>query len=113
MIHTFNLLDIIGSEVLSRSNMRAIEDAAKDALSQVVVNFRGVEFISRSFADELCDVEERYVNVHIEHLDGEAAVMHDIVKRSRSTKRVRISSDAKIKRIDNLKELSAVLRNDF
>lgn len=58
---TINLRDLCGKEVLSRANVRKLYDIV-DAETETV-NMAGITFISRSVADELCNISDRFPSI--------------------------------------------------
>ena len=81
--------ELIGTDVRSRSN--------------------AVTFVSRSFADELCNILDKFKNVELENMDHIVQSMIDAVKSGRTKKRIRSEDNSEIKVFDNIDSLSSFL----
>lgn len=101
---TLKLRDMLGSNVRSRANARKIyAKLDEDRISQI--DLSGVEFVSRSVADEFCIIMEERKVVFV----NETAVVGNmirIVREGRGQKRnLSLSSD--IVECRNMEELEA------
>lgn len=107
MASTINLYNIFGSEIRSRSNAEILRQSVAD-LNNATIDLTGIAFISRSFADEICNMIETH---HVTLLNCTDIVrnMINIVSESRKHKRVRKSEHAEIKEFTDMKSLSAFL----
>ena len=82
---TIYLKDICGVEVLSRANVRKLYDIVDEETK--VVDLKGVAFISRSVADELCNIGEKYSFLEFTGLAEDVVMMLDIVRKGRGASR--------------------------
>lgn len=79
------LYDMFGVEVLSRANARKLYDLIDEETSEI--DFEGITFISRSVADELYNMSDRYPAVSFSAMSDEVAKMMDIVGKGRKHRR--------------------------
>lgn len=105
-MNTVILKDICGSEVLSRSNARKLYDVVDEATK--TIDMSGISFISRSVADELCNITDKYP-LRIEGMCEDVNTMIDVVAKSRSKSRsfesnAKISITVNCKTMDDLKK---------
>lgn len=82
---TIYLKNYCGIEILSRANIRKLYDIITD--EEVIVDFIDVTFISRSVADELCNIMDKYPLLHISNMIDDVATMLNIVQKSHNTLR--------------------------
>ena len=86
---------LISKDIGSRDSIKIIDKKARsDKEGAVVLDFSGVRFISRSFADELI----MYLDSHDPHYQlqnatGDAEKMIEVVRKSRKTPRKKIEFD--------------------
>lgn len=90
---TINLKDVCGKEVLSRANARKLYDIVDDDTE--TVNMAGITFISRSVADELCNISDRFPSIAFCELAEDVEIMLGIVRKGRSMPRTH-KSKAKV-----------------
>lgn len=69
-----------------------------------IIDMSGVTFISRSVADELCNISDRYNNVEFRGVYDDVNTMLSIVRKGRNVKRV-YTSKAKISMTFNCKTM--------
>lgn len=108
---TIKIADVAGTDIRSRSRVRQIVQLMQDN-STANLDFAGVEFISRSFADELLslrDSKDRLIKII--NLYGEAQSMLEIVSsaRNQSIRETLNSNVVKLKSIDEVKEFFSTL----
>ena len=101
------LFSLFGSNIRSRSNVERIATMV-DCKETFVLDMSGVEFVSRSVADELCSISERF-HTEIQNSSGIVAKMLDVVSNSRKQKRVRSDENLEIKNFKDFKALSDFL----
>lgn len=101
----------MGSDVRSRSAAKSIITAITSPNPPECLSFAGVNFISRSFTDELCVIISQFPTLRVVDMDDGVKNMYQAVLAGRSVRRVRPTEDAVIKSFDNIKELSAFMRN--
>ncbi len=112
MNETIKIADILGPQVRSRVKGDTLREFAFDGKPHVL-DMEGVTFISRSFADELCNILESNSLLKVSNASGIVKEMIDIVSKSRKHKRVRKNEDSEIYKFDNLESLSEFLLNHF
>ena len=101
--------ELIGTDVRSRSNAEIVQSALDGETGDIILDFSNVTFVSRSFADALCNIMDKASNVSISNTIQIVQSMIDTVKDGRSKKRVRIEDDSKIKEFDTMESLSSFL----
>lgn len=100
---------LISTDIRSRSNINRIEEEIRRIDSKVELDFSEVDFMSRSFADELYNFVESHKNVSICNINGIARSMIEAVRESRNSKRVYNTDDSEIKEFEDIKSLSSFL----
>ncbi|KAA6350326.1 hypothetical protein EZS27_002292 [termite gut metagenome] len=65
-MQTLLLADLIGTELQSRTEAKRILTYISSSTYEkdIVIDFQGVMFISRSFADEFCEITEQHKLTH-------------------------------------------------
>ncbi len=102
----------IGVDIRSRLNANILRELLSKNETSVKLDFDKVEFISRSFADEICAIEEDYKHrIIIINTSDSVKSMLNVVRESRKQKRIRSTSDIGIKEFPDMKSLSAFLVN--
>lgn len=86
---------LIGTDIRSRANANIIR-AAIDGLDGAVLDLSGVEFVSRSFADELYNIITDNPTVRTEGAHGIVASMLATVEQGRSKPRHMERDDAEV-----------------
>lgn len=89
---TLNLASICGCEVLSRANVRKIYEIISNDIEEI--DFGDVEFLSRSAADELCNIADNFPSVKFINMKNNVSEMVTIVGRGRKAGRRRIPRPA-------------------
>lgn len=107
IMETIKLYDLYGSEVRSRINIEKIKDRMDSSVSYIF-DMDAVMFISRSVADELCNIKEAY-NMELMHMNNIVANMISIVSEGRSKARKRKTSNANIIDCNSMDALSEIL----
>ncbi len=97
----------IGSDLRTRSFFRRdLEKLIKPFDGDVTVDFKGVDFISRSVADEICNLLEDYPLLDIVGMSGDVEMMYGIVANGRTKPREYPKMNVKVYHLKNMKELS-------
>lgn len=107
MENNINIRSLIGSEVRSRTNAEKIANALLNNKKICIIDFDGVTFISRSFADELCNIMDQNSRIRLVNETPFVKRMIDVVLAGRKRVRQREDSDNSIisfSSIDELKE---------
>lgn len=110
MKHIISVKDSIGADLRTRSFFRRdAERLLAQHASEVEFDFRGVEFISRSVADEICNLLVDYPGLAVSGMEGDVEMMYRVVVRGRNTPREFPSNDIKVYHLRTMQEMSAVL----
>lgn len=104
------IADFIGQDIRSRNTMAPLREAAKTGAT-IEADFSGVVFITRSVADEICIIADKYHNLKITGMQGSVLDLYNIVSESRKMGRHRPIDTSTIRNFDNIKEFSAFMRN--
>ena len=100
------VIDLLGSDIRSRLNAERIRNRID---GQTVVDFSGVKFMSRSFADELYNICNEKPLVRIEGMSDFVLSMYNAVLNGRNRKRVRKEDNGEILKFDKVENLSEFL----
>lgn len=79
------LHEIFGDEILSRANIKRLYDIVTDDTAEL--SFANVAFISRSVADELCNLIDAFSDITLSGMSDDVALMLELVKKGRGRKR--------------------------
>lgn len=101
----------IGTDIRTRLFFRRHIDAAVKPEDFAVLDFSGVEFVSRSVADEMVNILIDYPKTQIIGLSGDAGKMFDVVKSGRNKPRVYETADIKTVRLCSLEEVEDYFGN--
>ena len=107
MNEMIKLYDLFGTEIRSRSNTDVLREKILDC-NISIIDLSQITFISRSFADELCNLSESD-NIKIYNAKGIVKNMLSIVSESRKNKRIRRTDNAEMKEFSDFKSLSNFL----
>lgn len=99
---TIKITDICGKEVLSRANIRKLYDYINDTVS--VLDMSDITFISRSVADELCNISDKFTQISFANMSQDVEKMLTIVQNGRGVKR-EFASKAKVSITFNCKTM--------
>ena len=103
------IAELISSDIRLRSNASIIRKAIEGIEGGIVLDFAGVTFISRSFADELYNVMQENKNISLNNKGEVVSTMMEAVETGRKTKRVYHSEDAEMIVCNDMESLSKVL----
>ena len=104
---TININSILGSELRSRSSVQLIKPHLQND-DEFELNMDGVVFMSRSFADELCELESCF-KVIISNTTKMVSDMLALVKDGRSKARVRKTDNTETVDCEDMDSLSRLL----
>lgn len=102
---------LIGSEVRSRSNADKIRSVMSECCESYVFDFEGVDFVSRSFADELCNIMDENQKIRLINETPSVKKMIDTVLSGRKRIRQRNNDDDSLVSVSSLDELSELLKS--
>lgn len=102
------IAQIISTDVRSRSRAQIIRNEL-DIEAKNLLDFSGVTFISRSFADELYSIKDEFANydINIVEMLGVVKAMYEAVQFTRNQKRIREDKKSEIKDIEDINSLSS------
>ncbi len=95
-MNTIIVKDVLGTEVRSRISITAIKQQIVKG-ERNIIDLTGIVFISRSFADELYNLEQDYNNVFFIGENENVGKMMKVVWEGRQKKRVRAEGHITIK----------------
>lgn len=111
MKHPLKVAEVIGTDVRSRSAANRIREALNSPVPPTQISFAGVDFMSRSFTDELCVILDSFPVLSVTDMAASVRTMFDVVRQSRAKDRIRPTEDSMIKNFDNVKAFFAFMRN--
>lgn len=102
---------LISSDVRSRTHAEKIVCSIDRGVSSVTLDFSGVTFMSRSFADELCDIIERmnWISFTETNMSGIVESMFQTVRSGRNRERERVMYNSDIINLKDMKSLAEFL----
>lgn len=114
-MHTIHIKSLLGTEIRSRmtNGDRIRNEIRKAGTPAILLDFSEVQFVSRSFADELCMILDEHPNIKIFGDQGVVRSMIDTVMTARKRVRQRDTSCDKqdIKVLHTISELYEYARN--
>lgn len=111
MKQTIKLNTIYSADLYTRSRASELRSCINEEVTEVTLDFEGIGFMSRSFADEVCNImddnkEKTFVFIN-RNADIEA--MMNKVAEARSQERKRGISNATIHKFEDMESLSEFL----
>lgn len=82
MKDTIYIKKLLGDSIRSRNCAKTIEDALEGICTKTMLDMSGVVFVSRSFADELLNIQKKY-SAEIVNADGDVKKMLEVVKQGK------------------------------
>ena len=108
------VFDKVGAEARTRSNVVKLNITGLASDSNIIIDFEKVNFISRSFTDELLEqLLEKNISYNAINENDSIKNMIKAVTIGRSKERVRHTSDAEIMTINSMEELAKYLNFAF
>lgn len=111
-MRTILIKDLIGTELRSRIEARKVLNQIKTLENDdIVIDFSGVTFLSRSFSDELCGIIDTFSSLKKITEIGKAEIVEitlEVVRKNRN-KPKNIFFDGNTKEFDDMKSLSEFL----
>lgn len=98
---------ILGTDIRSRSNVNKLLKYM-GGQGSYILDMQSVTFISRSVADELCEIERKY-SIKYQNESTLVKNMLDIVKEGRQNKRLREKTNSEVIECTDLESLSLIL----
>ena len=111
MKQTIKLNTIYSADLYTRSRASELRACINENATEVVLNFEGIGFMSRSFADEVCNIMDDNKNITFEFINRNADIeaMMNKVAEGRSQERKRGISNATIHKFEDMESLSEFL----
>ena len=111
MKQTIKLKNIYNADLFSRSRASELLSYIKTGADEVVMDFDGINFISRSFADELCNIidDNKDKKFSFAGQIEEVRTMISMVQEGRRQERKRGIAHAKMYEFSDMEKLSSYL----
>lgn len=110
MKHEIFVKDTIGTDLRTRSFFRRdVERLIGLNGDDISLDFSDVEFVSRSVADEICNLLVDHPSLEVKDMEGDVEMMYRVVVNGRNVPRKFPVSDIKVYHIRNMQEMSAYL----
>lgn len=109
MDKTFNIAELISTDIRSRGNANIIRSAIDGIEGNIILNFADVTFMSRSFTDELYNILDEHKNITLINMSDFVDTMFKTVTQGRNNKRKLVDKESEIKEFDDMKSLSSFL----
>ncbi len=111
MKQTIRLQDIYSSDLFTRSRASELRSCISANASEVVIDFDGIDFMSRSFTDEVCNIIDDMPDKTFSFINqnDDVATMMSKVSDGRSRERTRGVGNAKIYEFEDMESLSKYL----
>ena len=111
MKQIIKLNTIYSADLYTRSRASELRSCINEETTEVTLDFEGVGFMSRSFADEVCNIIDDNTDVKFVFINRNADVeaMMNKVAEGRNQERKRGISNAKIHKFEDMESLSEFL----
>lgn len=111
MKQIIKLNTIYSADLYTRSRASELRSCINKDATEVVLDFEGIGFMSRSFADEVCNIVDDSKDIKFEFINRNKDVdaMMTKVAESRSQERKRGISNAKMYDFEDMESLSKFL----
>lgn len=111
MKQTIKLQDIYSADLYTRSRASELRASILDNADVVLIDFDNIGFMSRSFADEICNIMDDMMNKTFEliNLNEDVMTMLSKVKESRCQERKRGIDSSKMYEFNDMESLSEFL----
>lgn len=107
MEQTYHLSSEIGTELLARSKAAALAVKIEKEEGNVTLDFMNVMFVSRSFADELCNINDAFKNrISFVNMSKDIEDMINTVAEIRTRGREKGHNPARFLDFDDVESLS-------
>jgi hypothetical protein len=111
MTQTIRLQDIYSADLYTRSRASELRASINPDADQVTLDFEGIGFMSRSFADELCNImdDQKTVRFQFVNRTTDIEAMMQKVSEGRSRERKRGVGSPKMYEFTDMEKLSEFL----
>lgn len=97
----------IGTDLRTRSFFRRdLENLLPANSMEIELDFSNVIFISRSVADELCNILLDYPSMHISGMEEDVEMMYKIVVKGRNQPREYPTTNTQVYHLKSMKEMA-------
>lgn len=113
-MRTIALTNIYNSDLFSRNSAKLLSDSLSKTDEDVVLDFNGISFISRSFADELYNIIDSCAgkNISFSHRNETVKSTMDIVLSGRNRERRLGIPHAEMYSFESMSALSGFLQRN-
>ena len=111
MKQTIRLKDIYSEDLYTRSRASELRKCINDDADEVILDFEGIGFMSRSFADEFCNIidDMNSKKFTLVNENSDVATMMTKVRDGRNRERKRGVENAKMYEFQDMESLSEFL----
>lgn len=109
MDKTFKIADLLSTDIRSRANANIIRSLIDGVRGQIILDFTGVSFVSRSFTDELYNITQENRKITLTNLSDFVQTMLDAVIQGRTNKRNPLADNSEIVEFKDMESLSTFL----
>ena len=111
MKQTIRLKDIYCAELYTRSRASELLACINNEAEEVTLDFEGIDFMSRSFADEVCNIidDNKEKTFSFANQNEDVATMMTKVREGRNRERKRGVGNAKMYEFNDMESLSRFL----
>ena len=111
MKQTIKLNAIYSADLYTRSRASELRACIHEEATEVTLDFEGIGFMSRSFADEVCNIMDDNKSIKFEFINRNADVeaMMNKVAEGRCQERKRGISNATIHKFEDMESLTEFL----
>lgn len=102
-----NISTLISTDIRSRANANIIRSVIDGIDDGIILDFKDVTFVSRSFMDEVYNVMEEHEKIRLINMSDFVKTMFDAVTRGRKSKRTLPDSGSEIKVLKDMKSLES------
>ncbi|MBR6828191.1 MAG: DUF4325 domain-containing protein [Prevotella sp.] len=111
MKQTIRLQDIYSADLYTRSRASELRACISEEADEVTLDFEGIGFMSRSFADEVCNIIDDMKDKTFSFINqnDDVAAMMTKVREGRSRERKRGVGNARMYEFEDMEKLSEFL----
>lgn len=109
MTNVIEIASLISTDIRTRANAEIIKSAIDGMEGNIILDFKNVMFMSRSFADEVYNILQLNGNVVVSGMSQPVQNMFGAVSASRKNGRVFKNEDYEMREFDDMKSLSTFL----
>lgn len=103
------IAELISTDIRSRANAEILRSAIDGVKGEIIFDFAGVVFVSRSFTDELYNIMGEHKGISLKNTSDIVKSMLEAVTKGRNSKRIFKENNSEIKEFDDMTGLSSFL----